>query len=110
MGKETDKSIASVLKKTLKTGLRGGVTHDKWGGKERIENVAGVIHDPYDSRRLQEPDSTDWYRKGGRVSIEEAAETQLNLQKRHDQAINDENGGIFRTRKGRLPCQDQDDY
>lgn len=68
---------------------------DKWDGLDE------------DLRRLGSPDLTDWYRPGKEVSIEQEAETQLELQRRLDKLVELENRGVddHHGKRGRRPCQ-----
>ncbi|KKR10590.1 MAG: hypothetical protein UT39_C0018G0063 [Candidatus Woesebacteria bacterium GW2011_GWA1_39_21] len=90
------------------TALQGGVTTGQ-AARDRIEDIVHFIAGGFHSegKHLTQGDLSDNYGGSDRtVSIENAAQTQLDLQQKLDQHVVDENLGIsHHDKRGLQPCQ-----
>ena len=115
MGKiESIESLAGHLRRTVNTGLKGGVAPDAYA-KKRMEEIARELadmRDPLESAKLSQTVNTDHYSARAviknRVSIERAAIIEEKLKQAIDKAILKEN--IFPSEPGDVgngvpPCQ-----
>lgn len=105
-----ERNIVDKLKGLLSnsTALQGGVTTGQ-AARDRVEEIVHHIAggSQGDGAHLAQGDTSDNYVGSGRtVSIERAAQTQIDLQQRLDQHVVDENLGISHHDKhGLQPCQ-----
>jgi hypothetical protein len=74
--------------------------------RESLETKRRIEEEEHPGKHL-EASTTDWYGGEGKtVSIEQAAETQLDMQEKLDQHVVDENLGVsHHDSRGQQPCQ-----